>query len=54
MTRSIEVLFSPAEFSALAQRDLGRTACVVLDILRATTTMMTDSAMNATAAMTRY
>ena len=41
MTRSIEVLFSPAEFSALAQRDLSRTACVVLDILRATTTMMT-------------
>src|SRR5437773_1590235 len=41
MTRSIEVLFSPAEFSALAQRDLSRTACVVLDILRATTSMMT-------------
>ena len=41
MMRSIEVLFSPAEFSALAQRDLDRTGCVVLDILRATTTMMT-------------
>ena len=40
MTRSIEVLFSPAEFAALAERDLGRTACVVLDILRATTSMM--------------
>ena len=35
MTRSIEVLFSPVEFSALSQRNLGRTACVVLDILRA-------------------
>jgi len=33
MMRSIEVLFSPAEFSALARRDLSRTACVVLDIL---------------------
>ena len=41
MMRSIEVLFSPAEFSALARRDLDRTGCVVLDILRATTTMMT-------------
>src|SRR6266511_3694086 len=49
MTRSIEVLFSPAEFSALTQRDLGRTACVVLDILRATTTMMTALANGAEA-----
>src|SRR6266498_2781299 len=49
MTRSIEVLFSPAEFAALAQRDLSRTACVVLDILRATTTMMTALANGAEA-----
>ena len=35
MTRSIEVLFSPVEFCALSHRNLGRTACVVLDILRA-------------------
>src|ERR1044071_6179490 len=49
MTRSIEVLFSPAEFAALAQRDLGRTACVVLDILRATTSMMTALANGAEA-----
>src|SRR5438034_4122145 len=49
MTRSIEVLFSPAESSALAQRDLGRTACVVLDILRATTSMMAALANGAKA-----
>jgi len=49
MMRSIEVLFSPAESAALAQRDLGRTACVVLDILRATTTMMTALANGAEA-----
>src|ERR1044071_6711419 len=49
MTRSIEVLFSPAECAALAQRDLRRTACVVLDILRATTTMMTALANGAEA-----
>jgi 2-phosphosulfolactate phosphatase len=49
MTRSIEVLFSPAESAALAQRDLSRTACVVLDILRATTTMMTALANGAEA-----
>lgn len=40
MTR-IEVIFSPAEFPALAQRDLRRSACVVIDILRASTTMVT-------------
>src|SRR5947207_9610425 len=49
MTRSIEVLFSPAEFSTLHQRDLSRTACVVLDILRATTSMMTALANGAEA-----
>src|SRR6266508_450830 len=49
MTRSLEVLFSPAESSALAHRDLGRTACVVLDILRATTSMMTALANGAEA-----
>ena len=49
MTRSIEVLFSPAESSALTHRDLGRTTCVVLDILRATTSMMTALANGAEA-----
>src|SRR5947208_676027 len=49
MTRSIEVLFSPAESSALNHRELGRTTCVVLDILRATTSMMTALANGAEA-----
>ena len=49
MTRSIEVLFSPVEFCALSQRNLGRTACVVLDILRATTSMITALANGAEA-----
>ena len=49
MIRSIEVLFSPAEYSALAHRDLSQTACVVLDILRATTSMMTALANGAAA-----
>src|SRR5256885_16943091 len=49
MTRSIEVLFSPVEFSALSQRNLGRTACVVLDILRETTSMITALANGAEA-----
>jgi len=37
----IEVLFSPAEFDALAARDLSGSVCVVFDVLRATTTMLT-------------
>ena len=39
--RRLEVLFSPAEFNALARRDLAQTVCVVFDILRATTSMIT-------------
>ena len=39
--QSLEVLFSPAEFAALQQRDLSRTVCVVFDVLRATTTILT-------------
>ncbi len=38
---SIEVLFTPAEFEALEQRDLREWVCVVLDVLRATSTMLT-------------
>jgi 2-phosphosulfolactate phosphatase len=34
----IEVLFTPAEFAMLASRDLRQTACVVFDVLRATST----------------
>ena len=36
-----QLLLSPAELPALAQRDLSRTACVVFDILRATSTFVT-------------
>jgi 2-phosphosulfolactate phosphatase len=37
----LEVLFTPADFSALAQRDLTQTCCVVFDVLRATSSMVT-------------
>ena len=39
--RTLEVLFAPAEFAALPQRDLRQTVCVVFDILRATSTIIT-------------
>ena len=41
MNSSLEVLFTPAEFLALKDRDLGRTVCVVFDVLRATSSIMT-------------
>lgn len=47
MQRSLEVLFAPAELAALEQRDLGNTVCVVFDILRATSTMVTALAHSA-------
>ncbi|MST95187.1 MAG: 2-phosphosulfolactate phosphatase [Pedosphaera sp.] len=37
----IEILFTPAEFAVLPGRDLGNTTCVVFDVLRATSTMLT-------------
>lgn len=37
----IDVILSPAELPALAHRDLGQSACVVFDILRATSTFVT-------------
>src|SRR5687767_1999671 len=37
----LEVVFSPAEFAALRERDLSQTVCVVFDILRASTSMIT-------------
>ena len=49
MTRFLEVLFSPAEFTALAQRDLSGTTCVVFDVLRATSSMITALAHGAEA-----
>jgi 2-phosphosulfolactate phosphatase len=39
--KSLEVLFTSAEFGALGPRDLDGTLCVVFDVLRATTTMIT-------------
>jgi 2-phosphosulfolactate phosphatase len=38
---TIDTLLSPLELPALAQRDLRGTACVVFDILRATSTFVT-------------
>ena len=43
----VEVLFTPAEFSELQNRDLQGTTCVVFDILRATSTMVTALAQGA-------
>jgi 2-phosphosulfolactate phosphatase len=37
--RSVEVLFSPVEFSELERLDLSATTCVVFDVLRATSSM---------------
>jgi 2-phosphosulfolactate phosphatase len=45
----LEVLFSPAEFAVLRQQGLGQTVCVVLDVLRATSTMVTALANGAAA-----
>lgn len=45
----LEVVLSPAEFSTLQQRDLSNTVCVVFDILRATTSMITALANGAEA-----
>jgi 2-phosphosulfolactate phosphatase len=47
--KSLEVLFTPAEFATLAQRDLRDSACVVFDILRATSSMVTALANGAAA-----
>ena len=46
---SLEVLFAPAEFTLLSQRDLSQTVCVVFDVLRATSSMVTALANGATA-----
>jgi 2-phosphosulfolactate phosphatase len=39
-SKTLEVLFTPADFEAMASRDLGETVCVVFDVLRATTSMV--------------
>jgi 2-phosphosulfolactate phosphatase len=46
---TLEVLFAPAEFSALHQRDLSETVCAVFDVLRATSSMVTALANGAEA-----
>ncbi len=43
----LEVTFTPAEFAALRQRDLTQTVCVVFDVLRATSSMVTALANGA-------
>lgn len=44
---SLEVTFTPAEFTALRQCDLSQTVCVVFDVLRATSSMVTALANGA-------
>lgn len=41
MSTTIEAILTPAEFPALAARDLSGTTCVVFDVLRATSSMLT-------------
>lgn len=48
-TTRLEVLFAPAEFEALSRRDLSAAVCVVFDVLRATSTMVTALANGASA-----
>src|SRR5438093_8065255 len=47
MTTSLEVLFTPADFAALEGRDLHETVCVVFDVLRATSSIVTALANGA-------
>jgi 2-phosphosulfolactate phosphatase len=45
----LEVLFTPVEYAALSSRDLSGTVCVVFDIFRATSTIITALAHGAEA-----
>src|SRR5690242_5213661 len=49
MQTSLEALFTPADFAVLKQRDLSDTVCVVFDVLRATSSMVTALANGAAA-----
>lgn len=49
MLCSIEALLTPADFAGLRQRDLSKSACVVFDVLRATSTIVTALANGAAA-----
>lgn len=41
MIEKLEVVLGPSEFAALAARDLSASTCVVFDVLRATSSMLT-------------
>jgi 2-phosphosulfolactate phosphatase len=45
---TIDVVLNPAEIAILTERDLSATTCVVFDVLRATSTMITALAHGAT------
>ena len=49
MPTMLEVLFTPAEYEALSGHDLSQTVCVVFDVFRATTTIVTALANGAAA-----
>lgn len=49
MASQIEVIFTPVEVRSLRQRDLTNTVCVVFDVLRATSTIVTALANGAAA-----
>src|SRR2546423_1168480 len=51
MAKKLEVLFTPAEFQMLRQRDLSNAICVVFDVLRATSSMVTALGNGAEAIM---
>lgn len=47
--KTLEVLFTPADFNTLKERDLSSTVCVVFDVFRATSSMITALANGAKA-----
>jgi len=47
--KTLEVLFTPADFAALKNRNLSQTLCVAFDVFRATSTMVTALANGAEA-----
>lgn len=47
--KTLEVLFTPADFAALKRRKLDQTLCVVFDVFRATSSMVTALANGAEA-----
>jgi 2-phosphosulfolactate phosphatase len=49
MMEYLDATFSPADFAALRERNLADTACVVFDVLRATSSMLTALAHGAAA-----